>query len=112
MGTMTRAIDEFRAYLRRRSYSEHTLESYTLDLQLFFAALDNPLEPITFREVDRFIDTQHQQGLAPTTINRRLHALKHVFDFLIERRAVGTNPIKPSHMLRRGRSLPKGLTKD
>jgi site-specific recombinase XerD len=112
MGTMTRAIDAFRAYLQRRSYSMHTLESYTLDLHLFFAELDNPLEQITFREVDWFIDTQHQHGLAPATINRRLHALKHFFDFLIERRVVGTNPIKPSHMLRRGRLLPKGLSKD
>jgi site-specific recombinase XerD len=77
MPTIVSAIQQFRAYLQRRHYSPHTLDSYTLDLQVFFAASDQPLERISFREVDRFIDAQHQQGLSPATINRRLYTLKH-----------------------------------
>jgi site-specific recombinase XerD len=71
------AIQRFREYLQRRNYSANTLDSYLLDLQLFFADSDTSLAKITFREVERFIDTQHHKGLAPATINRRLHALKH-----------------------------------
>jgi site-specific recombinase XerD len=83
---------------------------YTLDLQVFFAASDQPLERISFREVDRCIDAHHQQGLSPATINRRLYALKHFFDFLNDHQVVGAIPVKPSHLLRRSRALPRTLS--
>ena len=105
------AMQRFREYLQRRNYSAHTLDSYLLDLQLFFADRESSLAKITFREVDRFIDSQHYKGLAPATINRRLQALKHLFDYLIDQQVIRANPVKPSHVLRRRRCLPKGLTK-
>jgi len=71
MPTIPSAIQQFRAYVQRRHDSPHTLDRYTQDLQVFFAASDQPLERISFREVDRCIDAQHQQGLSPATINRR-----------------------------------------
>ena len=104
------AIAHFRAYLQRRNYARHTVESYTLDLQLFLAAIDRPLATVSFRDVERFLEEQHQQGLAATTIHRRLHAVKHLFDFLLEQRLVAGNPVKPSHFPRLGRPLPKGLS--
>ncbi len=106
------AIAHFRAYLQRRNYARHTVESYTLDLQLFLAAIDRPLATVAFRDVERFLEGQHQQGLAATTIHRRLHAVKHLFDFLLEQRLVAGNPVKPSHFPRLGRPLPKGLSPD
>jgi site-specific recombinase XerD len=109
MWSSTTAIQHFRAYLQRRNYSAHTLDNYILDLQLFFAAIDRPIHHVSFREIDRFIDAQHHQGLAPTTVNRRLYALRHFFDFLIEQQVVDVNPIKPSHVLQRGRPLPRAL---
>jgi site-specific recombinase XerD len=112
MPTIPRAIQQFRAYLQRRHYSPHTLERYTLDLQVFFAGSDEPLERISFREVDRLIDAHHQQGLSPATINRRLSALKHFFDFLNDQQLVGTTPVKPSHVLRRSRALPRALSQE
>jgi site-specific recombinase XerD len=110
MPTSPSALQQFRAYLQRRHYSPPTLASYTLDLQVFFAASDPPLERISFREVDHFIDAQQQQGLAPATINRRLYALQHFFDFLHDHPVVGATPVKPSHVLRRSRALPRALS--
>src|SRR5262245_14173787 len=47
------------------------------------------------------------------TITRRLNAIKHFFNYLvIERQALGINPVKPSHFLRRGRPLPKKLSQE
>ena len=106
------AIHDFRAYLQRRHYAAHTLANYTLDLQLFFATCPQPLAQVSFRDIERFIDQQYHQGLAPTTLHRRLHALKHFFDYLIEQRRVTGNPVKPSHMVRRGRPLPKALSQE
>ena len=87
------AIHDFRAYLQRRHYAAHTLAHYTLDLQLFFATCPQPLAQVSFRDIERFIDQQYHQGLAPTTLHRRLHALKHFFDYLLEQRRVTGNPV-------------------
>jgi site-specific recombinase XerD len=110
--TMRQAIHRFQAYLQRRPYAAHTIPNDTLDLQLFFAVCPRPPTHVSFQDVERFIDQQYAQGLAPTTLHRRRHALKHVFDYLLEQRCVAGNPSKPSHMVRRGRPLPKALSQD
>jgi site-specific recombinase XerD len=104
-------VERFCEHLRLRHYAHHTIESYRLDLRLFFAAIDKPLRQISWRDVGRFIAHQHHQGLAPTTINRRLHALKRFFDFLVlDQAPLAVNPVKPSHYLKQGRALPKKLS--
>jgi len=106
------SIDQFCQHLRVRNYSPHTIESYALDLRLFLDQVNKSVKKISWREVDQFIQQQHGQGLAATTINRRLHAINHFFDFLMEHQRLTINPIKPSHYLRVGRPLPKKLTQD
>jgi site-specific recombinase XerD len=106
------AIDRFRAYLERRQFSAHTVASYTLDLRVFFAEVPVPLARVSFREVDQFVERQHQHGLAWATINRRLNALKHFFAFCLEQQLVRGNPVKPSHFVRRGHPLPKALSRE
>jgi site-specific recombinase XerD len=104
-------VERFCQHLRNRSYSRHSIASYALDLQLFFAEIKKPVSQITWREVDHFIEQQHGQGLAATTINRRLHAIKRFFDYLVvETERLPTNPVKPSHFLKQGRPLPKKLS--
>src|SRR2546421_1473449 len=103
------AIDRFQAYLARRQFSAHTVASYTLDLRLFFAEIAVPLARVSLHEVDQFVEHQHQHGRAWATINRRLNALKHFFDFCLDQQWVAGNPVKPSHFVRRGRPLPKAL---
>lgn len=108
---LTAYIEKFCVYLRLRNYSPHTVASYALDLRLFAATLEKPLRQVSWREVERFIQSQHEQGLAATTINRRLNALKHFFDYLlVEQELLTINPVKPSHYQRLGKPLPKKLT--
>ena len=106
------ALDRFRLYLERRQFSAHTIASYALDLRLFFLEVAVPLAQVSFREIDQFVEQQHQHGRAWATINRRLNALKHFFDFCLDQQVVGGNPVKPSHFVRRGRPLPKALSRE
>jgi site-specific recombinase XerD len=105
-------IQQFCDYLKLRNYAVHTIENYALDLRLFFHQVDQSLKQITWRDIDGFIQQQHQQGLAATTINRRLHAIKQFFDFLVEHEQLAINPVKPSHYLRQGKPLPKRLSQE
>jgi site-specific recombinase XerD len=106
------ALDRFRSYLERRQYSTHTITSYTLDLRLFFTEVPVPLAQVSFREIDQFVEHQHQYDRSWATINRRLNALKHFFDFCLAQQLVSGNPVKPSHFARRGRPLPKALSRE
>ena len=104
-------IERFCHYLRVRNYSPHTVENYRTDLQLFFEQAPKPPQLVTWRDVDHFVERQHERGLAAATINRRLNAIKHFFDFLAtESASPPANPVKPSHHLRLGRPLPKRLS--
>jgi len=104
-------VERFCQHLRTRHYSRHSIESYALDLQLFFAEIQKPVSQISWRDVDHFIEQQHGQGLAATTINRRLYAVKRLFDYLVvETERLPANPVKPSHFLKQGRPLPKKLS--
>ena len=106
-------MSDFCAYLHRRNYSPHTIENYGRDLRLFFAPLAKAPGAVSWRDVDAFIQQQRQAHLAATTINRRLNALKHFFEYLVmERHTLAINPVKPSHFLRRGRPLPKHLSQN
>jgi site-specific recombinase XerD len=106
------ALDRFRLYLERRQFSAHTIASYALDLRLFFLEVAVPLAQVSFREIDQFVEQQHQHGRGWATINRRLNALKHFFDFCLDQQWVAGNPVKPSHFVRRGRPLPKALSRE
>ena len=107
------AINQFCAYLHMRNYSPHTIENYGRDLRLFFALLDKAPRAVSWRDIGGFIQQQRQAQLAAATINRRLHALKHFFEYLVmEEQTSTSNPVKPSHFLRRGRPLPKPLAQD
>jgi len=107
------AIKHFCAYLGRRNYSPHTIENYGRDLRLFFAPLDKAPSAVSWRDIEAFIQQQRQAQLAATTINRRLNALKHFFEYLVmEEQTLAINPVKPTHFLRRGRPLPKHLAQD
>jgi site-specific recombinase XerC len=106
------AIARLRTSLERRQFSAQPLASYPRDLRLFFPEVAGPLAQGSVREVDPFVAHQHQQSRAWATITRRRNALKHFCDFCLDQQCVRGNPVKPSHFVRRGRPLPKALSRE
>lgn len=103
-------IELFTDYLQMRNYSPHTISNYQLDLHLFFALIEKQPQQITGPDVDRFVRHQHQKGLASATINRRINALKSFYEFLFSKSNDYLMPIKPSHYVKQGQTLPKKLS--
>jgi len=104
-------IEQFQKWLRRKAPQSSTQIHYTDDLQLFFAWLDKPPGQVKVADVDRFIDHEHSQGHALTTINRRLAALRSFYHFLaIELDEPPKNPVIPRrHFIRIGQQLPRDI---
>jgi site-specific recombinase XerC len=104
-------IERFRKWLRRKAPYASTPKHYSNDLMLFFAWLGKPLEVVTVKDVDAFIEHSQEQGHAIATINRRLAALRSFYHYLaVERDDVPTNPVIPwRHFIRQGQRLPRDL---
>jgi site-specific recombinase XerD len=104
-------IERFQRWLRRKAPHASTPKHYRNDLELFFAWLRKPPDEVQVADVDRFIEHCQQAGLALTTINRRLAALRSFYHFLIvDSETALKNPVLPKrHFIRLGQHLPRDI---
>jgi site-specific recombinase XerD len=68
---------------------------------------------VTLQDIDAFVEQMHQHTLKPTTIKRRVSALKVYFDFLADTTGQlnHANPVRlKRHATKLGRHLPRDLT--
>lgn len=108
--TEQEALTLFRRYLERKNYAPHTIRSYLHDLRGFFAQQYPDVLAVTPAHVERYIEQQQAQGLSPTTINRRLCALRRLYVYLREERAYDlVLPVRLTHYLKKDRPLPHPL---
>lgn len=105
------ARELFRGYLYRRYGDRSTPKHYLSDLTIFLAHLgEKPVSAVNAKDIDRFVDQQHAQKLAPATINRRLATLRTFFECLAaeEPDKPWPNPVNwRRHGVRVGKSLPR-----
>jgi site-specific recombinase XerD len=80
----TEALQRFAAYLKRRYPDRRTAASYVSDVCQLHQFCAKTWEMITVQDMDAFVDQMHQAGLKPTTIKRRVAALKVYFDVLAD----------------------------
>jgi len=102
-------VKRFHHWLLQRSPHALTHIFYTHDLKLFFAWADKTPQTITLHDVDRYITDCCQRDHAPSTINRRLAALRAFYRFLkLESDTAPPNPVVPQrHFIRVGPPLPR-----
>jgi site-specific recombinase XerD len=106
-------MSRFEAHLKRRFHDRSTAKHYMSDLRLFAQFHPGPLDQVSTRDVDAFVDRQHDLGLAPATVKRRVAALKSFFDFVADElgRAGQPNPVSMRrHAGRQPKLLPRDLS--
>ena len=105
------SLPRFEQYLRRRFPDRRTAVDYLSDVRQFAAFCPKAWREVSMADIDTFVDQQRQQGLRPTTVKRRVAALKTFFDFLAEETGDLSWP-NPVRFKRHAGKLPRPLPRD
>ena len=105
-------LDAFVSHLRaERGLSPNTIAAYRTDLAqlaLFFHGQDD-WSRTSPRDLDRYAAWLRKQAYAPSSIARKLAAIRSFFRFLVEEAVVDTTPADHLRPPRAGRPLPHVL---
>jgi integrase/recombinase XerD len=98
-------IEEFLAYLKvEKGYSPNTISSYRNDLKKFGKYL------LTAKGVSNFIQDQHREGMAASSISRSLASIKSMCRFLIGEGRLKNDPTEDIMFPKLPQKLPKALS--
>lgn len=92
-------IDQFLQYLQyERNYSTHTVLSYSKDLNQFSDFVVSEQGSFTLSQIDTdlvrlWIVALMESNHAPSTVKRKLSALKSFYKFLLKRGEIKKNPV-------------------
>lgn len=89
--------------------SIHTLDAYRRDLMDIYRYYGRNLQDLSPQDIKIYLESLHDQGLAKSTRNRRLSAIKHFYKFLISEEYLEYDPTLGLRALKTGRTLPKTL---
>ena len=97
-----------------RGASVHTLRAYRRDLDQLLAFLDERgierAEDVSPRHLRGFLLRLDERGLARSSIQRKLSAVRSLFRWLLERGRIDAHPAAGLRQARRGRRLPTCLS--
>jgi integrase/recombinase XerC/integrase/recombinase XerD len=106
------ALDAFDDDLRRRAVAEKTRHAYAIDSAQFARwASPRSLEPATIdvRALRRYAASLSERGQAPSTVARKLAALRGLFRAQVELGARSENPAELLSSPKRAQRLPRVL---
>jgi site-specific recombinase XerD len=107
---LTDPIGRYRRFLKRRNCSAHTVKNYTNILGHFSGWLQIPIEEVTTKETDTYMDYLLRRRKKPKTINCHFGCIHAFYDYLIEDERMSLiNPVRKNYRLRLPRPLPKHL---
>ena len=113
MSTAHDLIDAYLTHLRiERRLADHTLESYSRDLQRlgeFAAGIEKPLERLERRDLEEFVDALMTEGLSPRSVARMVAAVRGFFRFAVLAQHLSANPADDLQGPRAWPALPKFL---
>ena len=109
-------IAEYLEYLQaERGLAQNTIDAYRRDLTSFceflivFDNIDN-LELINRRHINYFIKNLHDKGFVPTTVTRKIAAIRGWFRWLSSNMLVSQDPSLGVELPKLAKKLPKVMT--
>lgn len=110
---LTNTIINYRRFLKRRNYSEHTVKNNINRLKHFIIFLDVELQKADYHHVEQYIEALMQKRLAPVTINCHLASIRGFYNYLYyEEQLAITNPVKKRCGVRVPHPLPRYLNEE
>lgn len=109
---MNAFVEPFISYLKfEKRYSEHTVRSYTDDLETFFEYIsrefgETALADIGPAYVRSWLATLKDQGFSSRSINRKISALKSFYKYQLRTGVVEKSPMTPVISPRTSKRLP------
>jgi integrase/recombinase XerC len=104
--------EKFTEYLRyEKNYSSQTEISYLIDLTQFKDFVVEETGSFNPSEIDSdivriWMSRLMEQGMKPSSVNRKLSSLKTFFNFLERKELIGKNPVKLVSGLKTSKRLP------
>ncbi len=106
-------IADFIGALRARGgISEHTIRAYRADLTEFVRFIDGDPAEADHMDIRGFLGGLRRRGLAPSTVGRKLAALRSLYRYLHREGRIPRNPARVVASPRGRRRLPGVLTPD
>jgi integrase/recombinase XerD len=106
-------VDAYLTHLRvERRLADHTLESYSRDLQRlgeFAAGLQKPVQRLDRRDLESFVDGLMNEGLSPRSVARTVAAVRGFYRFGALTQHLAANPADDLQAPRAWPALPKFL---
>ena len=90
--------------------SPRTVDAYRRDLAALHSFLDKNVSQVTPEELESWVATMRAEGLAASTIARRVSAVRAFFRHLIVIGMRDENPAASVQLPRRARTLPRALS--
>jgi integrase/recombinase XerD len=90
--------------------SPRTVDAYRRDLAALAQFRGGPVGEATAEELERWLASMRSEGLAPSTIGRRVSAVRTYFRHLVLIGSKTENPAAPLKLPRRPRKLPRALS--
>jgi site-specific recombinase XerD len=113
--TWRKALAGFDEALKAHGLAESTRRAYGFDLEDFASWADGQgatPTAVRYRLLRRYTAQLSEQGLSPTTIARKLAAIRTFYRYMVEREELSANPADLVSSPKRPRRLPRSLKKD
>ena len=106
---MKKYVPEFLDHINfERGYSRNTISNYKRDLEQFFKFAK--VDSISREKISDYLKKLHDRGISPTSVMRKLAALKTFFHYLLAEGKIEADPTDDLRLPKIGLRLPKALT--
>jgi integrase/recombinase XerD len=106
-------LTAFLEYLRiERAYSKHTINAYRRDVEQFRKQLGSDLLKASSKDVAKFMVGRLASGTLPTSMGRKLAAIRGFYGFMLNEEAVTSDPTRYLRGPKAHRPLIRQVTRD